>query len=557
MFRSTALFSLLLLLAPACRAEQALLWLPLSAQGAEKIIGLLETGGDLRLTAAFDELPKGLEDRIKKLELAGRLELALRPAGDPPLPLLYYPAAAEVAWQGKGSTAALTSDRYFLAARLGMAKEAAYKALKKNPEGLVSAPGGLVADYFPLARALGIKWLASGPAVSTAAAVFDCDGVYAVPFVQFSSSAAGAPFIIFDETLAPDPEALRALLAAELTASVPQRRVTVSEALKLAASTAAPAELLPSLTAPWSGDYTPWAAAPQQAGALAAFARTRADLMLHLNACQGDYKAAKPAFDEYFDLEGGRKLAALAYPDPDAAREAEIELQNALGNVYRLMQKQPPPWVFSTLSDAAGGAAEDKLQIKNVPDGFEIVNTGRKPDLPAAELPLSKGADPYQVWKLASFAVSASPEAVEFSFSTLQLDNPLRLASGFSHIRLDLYIDINHRPRAGISRFLSGRPLRLFPENAWEYALEISPSKAALYKVTPRGPAQIGTFKPRVENGAVHVRVPSGLLRGDPRLWGYAALLLAPKGAEDFTLTDYIASDISGGYIYAVRPGKK
>lgn len=557
MSRSTALFSLLLLLAPPLRAEQALLWIPLSGQGTEKIIGLLEAGSDLRLTAAFDELPKGLEDRIKKLEQAGRLELALRPAGDPPLPLLYYPAAAEVAWQGKGSTAALTSDRYFLAARLGMAKEAAYKTLKKNPEGLVSAPGGLVPDYFPLARALGIKWIASGPSASTAAAVLESDGVYAVPFVLFSSAATGAPFMVFDETSAPDPEALRALLAAELTASVPQRRATVSEALKLASSTAAPAEQLPFLTAPWSGDYTTWAAAPQQAGALAAFARTRADLMLHLNACQGDYKAAKPAFDEYFELEGGRKLSALAFPDPDAAREAEIELQNALGNVYRLMQKQPPPWVFSTLSDAASGAAEDKLQIKNAPDGFEIVNTGRKPDMPATELPLSKGVDPYRVWKLVSFKVSDSPEAVEFSFSTLQLDNSLRLASGFSHIRLDLYIDINHRPRAGISRPLNGRPLRLFPENAWEYALEISPSKAALHKVTPRGPAQTGTFKPRVENGAVKVSVPRALLPGNPRLWGYAALLLAPKGAEDFTLTDYIASDISGGYIYAVRPGNK
>ena len=557
MLRPTALFSLLLLLAPPCRAEQALLWIPLSGQGAEKIIWLLEAGSDLRLTAAFDELPKGLEDRIKKLEQEGRLELALRPAGDPPLPLLYYPAAPEVAWQGKGSTAALTSDRYFLAARLGMAKEAAHKTLKKNPEGLVSAPGGLVPDYFPLARALGIKWIASGPSVSTAAAVLDFDGVYAVPFVQFSSAAAAAPFLVFDETSAPDPEALRELLAAELTASVPQRRETVTAALKLASSTAAPAEQLPFLTGPWSGDYTPWASAPQQAGALAAFARTRADLMLHLNACQGDYKAAKPAFDEYFNLEGGRKLAALAYPDPDAAREAEIELQNALGNVYRLMQKQPPPWVFSTLSDAASGAAEDTLQIKTTPGGFEIVNTGRKPDLPAAALPLSKGADPYRVWKLASFSVGSSAEAVEFSFSTLQLDNPLRLASGFSHIHLDLYIDINHRPRAGMGRPLAGRPLRLFPENAWEYALEVSPAKAVLHKVTPRGSAKVGTFKPTVENGAVHVRVPRRLLSGNPRLWGYAALLLAPKDSEDFTLTDYIASDISGGYIYAVRPGKK
>jgi len=557
MSKLTAFFPLLLLLAASARAEQALLWIPAGGEGAEKVIAALEAGKDLRLTAAFDGLPAGLEERIKKLEKDGRLELALRPAGDPPLPLLYYPGAPETAWQGKGSTSAFTSDRYFLAARLGMAKEASFKTFKKNPEGLVSAPGGLAADYFPLARALGIKWIASGPSASTAAAVLEADGVYAVPFVKFSTAAADAPFVVFDETSAQDPQALRGLLAAELAASAPHKRATVSAALKLAASTAAPAEQISALAAPWSGDYSPWASAPQQAGALAAFAGTRADLMLHLNACQGDYKAAKPAFDEYFAAETGPGLAALANPDPDAARGAEMELQSALGNVYRLMRKPLPRWIFSSLADASAGTGEDKIQIETGGNGFKITNTSRKPDIPEIPQSLSKGADPYKVWKLASFAVEASSETVDFVFSPLALDNPRRLASGFDHIRLDLYIDINHRPRAGMSRPLEGRPLRLFPDNAWEYALEISPSGAVLHKITPRGPARAGSFAASAADGAVRVRVPRSALGGSPLLWSYAALLLAPKDDKTFILTDYIASEISGGYIYAVRPGGK
>ena len=55
----------------------------------------------------------------------------------------------------------------------------------------------------------------------------------------------------------------------------------------------------------------------------------------------------------------------------------------------------------------------------------------------------------------------------------------------------------------------------------------------------------------------IAVRVPAALLKGNPALWSYAALMLAPKDGGGFTITDYIAEEIANGYIYAVRPGKK
>jgi len=241
MQKTLAALALSLLFPALLAAQQAVLWVPADASGAEEVIAALELDNSLRLTAALSSLPKNLEERVKKLEKEGRLELALRPAGDPPLPLLYYPAAAEVKWTGKPSTATLPTEQYFLALRLSLARDAALKAFKKAPSGLVGPPGVLVADYFPLARALGIKWLATGPLSSTAAAVLESGGVYAVPFIDFSTApAAGGPaFTLFDETSSPDPAALRAMLLAELKASVPQKRVTVSEALKTAVSTGA------------------------------------------------------------------------------------------------------------------------------------------------------------------------------------------------------------------------------------------------------------------------------------------------------------------------------
>jgi len=108
-----------------------------------------------------------------------------------------------------------------------------------------------------------------------------------------------------------------------------------------------------------------------------------------------------------------------------------------------------------------------------------------------------------------------------------------------------------------MTRPLDGRPLRLFPQDAWEYALEITPAKASLYALTPSGPVVTGSYKPKAEGGAVTLRVPRAALRGNPLLWGYAALLLAPKTGGDLMITDYIAADVSGGYIYSVRPGDK
>jgi hypothetical protein len=287
-------------------------------------------------------------------------------------------------------------------------------------------------------------------------------------------------------------------------------------------------------------------------------ARTRADLMLHLNACMGDYATAKPAFEEYFSAEEGAKLLALAAADPEAARETEIELLGILGNTYRLMKKNPPAWIFSSLAEAEPSEpSAEQLQVSAGPDGFEIKNTSRKPELADLHAALPKTADPYKIWKLDRLKIEILPDSVTFRFYPLEIDNSKKLPSGFSQIALDLYIDVNHRLRAGQARFLAGRPFRPFPENAWEYALEITPYKASLYMATAKGPAVTATAQPRVQDGAVTVSLPRSALKGNPLLWAYSALMLEPAAARDLSVADYIAADISNGYIYAIRPGGK
>ena len=553
---------LMLALGPArADAQQALLWIPSRTAGIEEIVSILEENKDLRLTAALTEIPENTALRLKKLQEDGGLELAMRPEWDPPIPLLYYPSLETVKWEGKPSAPAFAeNDRQFLMFRLDRARETSERNFKKIPDGLVIPPGGLVGDYFPLARAIGVKWLACGPLASTAAAVFEADGVAAVPFIPYSGAAAGGGlrFTVFDETSAGDAAQLRTRLEEELRSAGRGETLTVSEALKTAPSSASSPSGIAAMSSPWSGDYTVWASTPLQRAAFAALARTRSDLMLYLNSRGGKYNSAKPAFDEYFSAENGEKIKSLSSSDLEARREAETAIRNSLGSAYHLMHRTPVKWSFSSLGDAVETAEnQERLRIASRPGEFEIRNVSGKPEIPLTGPRLSEGADPEKVWKLDKLKVEKLPDTIVFRLYPLTLDNSGNLPSGFGHVELDLYIDINRRVRAGMTRPLNGRPFRFSSESAWEYALEINPEKAVLYAADPKGPAVIGTFPVKAEDGAITVRVRRSVLKGNPLLWGYAALMLAPKEGEELAVTDYIAAGISGGYIRAVRPGRK
>jgi hypothetical protein len=594
------IFGLILLLpAKTLSAGTALLWIPREHSQIDDVISRVEAGLDLKLTAALGEVPASLAQRIKDLEFQGRLELTARPAGDPLIPLFYYAGQDAVRWRNKPSSAAFTSDPFFFALRMSDARDAYTGIFRRPPASLACAPGAIVPEYIPLAKALGFKWLAAGPLVSTAPfSVIDAEGVTLVPFSPAQAGTArteAAQFLVFDETLGLSGTDSRAALLAFLSAGSAPPYLTVSEALKSAVSTAMPAAQASQLTVPWSGDHTLWAGLPIQTGALTAFARTRSELMAHLNARQGDYKAAKAAFTEYFSVESGPKLLKLSDPDPEAARETEIEIQNALSNTYRLMDKVPPGWLFSTLSDIKEKAeSAEKITVEKSSAAFTLYNNDIRTLMPVGgsstqnerDLSTPAGAaktDPYKLWKLARVGVSWTDGDIYFSFTPLNTSSDSSFNNSFaeprpfeapdkgsgakedggafgpafSEARFDLYLDINNRPRAGSIRLLDGRAGRIFPDNAWEYALEVSPKAAALYAATTKGPGKIAALQTIFENGAFTVRVPRTALRGNPGLWSYAAFMLRTADDKIFLITDYLAEDFSSGYYYAVRPGKK
>jgi hypothetical protein len=549
----TFLLNLLLLLpAPPLRAGTALLWIPREHAAVDDVLSRLEAGKDLKLTAAVGEIPAAAAERMKALAAEGRLELAARPAGDPPMPLFYSAGEETVRWQGKLSSSAFTNDPFFLSLRMSDARDAYTKNFRHPPDGFVSSPGGIAAGCVPLAKAFGFKWLAAGPLVSTTPFNFiDAEGISLVPF-STTPAAGGSAFLVFDETTDAPGADSRAALLDFLSSNAHFPYLTVSEALKTAVSTTLPAAQAARSLAPWSGDYSLWASGRIQTGALTALARTRTDLMAYLNAAQGDYKAAKPAFAGYFSVESGPGLLRLSDPETETAKETEMEMQNVLADVYRLMDKAPPAWLFSPLADLKEKTEDaDKVTVAKSSSGFILNNSGRPPIPPAAA-----PADPNKAWKLARVELSWNDSEVSFSFTPLSaLETP---DEGISpNARFDLYIDVNNRPRAGAARLLEGRGGRIFPDNAWEYALEVSAAASTIYTFTTRGPQKAGNFQTVLKHGSFTARIPRTLLRGNPGLWSYTALMLYTRNGAAFTTTDFLAEDFSNGYYYSVRPGGK
>ena len=245
---SASLFLYLFIAPSRLNAGTALLWIPRGHDSMESVVSRLETDQNLKLTAALDEIPAGLAERIKDLSSQKRLELAARPQDDPVIPLFYYPREESVSWANKSSDGSYGNDPFFLSLRMSDAREAYVKNLGLPPEAFVSPPGGLVSAYIPLAKALGFKWLAAGvrPASSASFRVIDSDGVKLVLFSSAPPSGAmSAPyaheFIVFDETLDGRGEGAGPALLAFLSSASHFPLMTVSEALETAVSTSAPA----------------------------------------------------------------------------------------------------------------------------------------------------------------------------------------------------------------------------------------------------------------------------------------------------------------------------
>lgn len=614
-------------------AADVLLWIPSDDSNIEDVIDRISNNPDFKLTIAISKMPKNLAEKLNSLESKGQIELAMRIANDPILPLLYYPQNPQVTWINKISTNILTNNPYFFSLRMADAKEKFQINFKKNPVGFANLSGGVVRDYVTIAKTTGIKWISCGPFVSTTTLItlstpdvwqvttttltdkslpaqattegdksttaisadintisgniiapitnydmLSSEGVFFIPFSILEStdvisdcslpllqtkrvpvlpSTRTLKFWVIDETLNPETQIKsRDILLDIASSSKPNNFLTVSKAIEIAASTEVPKNQIENLFKPWTQDYTLWASSPAQFGAMLALDKTRQEIGVFLNSVQGDMKLVKNLYEDLYLLESSSIFLKLSNPDIEIVRETEVNFLNGLSDIYRQMNHNLPSWFLKPLAEFSSGTwLVEKVEISSGPFFFVFKNTSKKPDLPSKTPSLPKTANPSKIWKLDSFKVKWDDKNIILGFKPLEIDNSEKEPSGFSHIFIDLYIDINQRFMAGSGKLLEGRNARIFPEDAWEYALTLNSKKAEVFKISTAKIVSDFTTKPELDRQSnyIYVTIPRSILRGNPNLWGYSAFMMLETGDNNMHITDILAKEIANGYVYSIR----
>lgn len=452
--------------APAC----APLWVPPETYSAwSGLSRILEVRDEVRLTIALTpRMASRAKAALEPLVLAGRVELAARPEGDPWLPAVAYGRAPR------------PEDAI---GRLAAARDALRVAFPSATVSGFAAPGGAYDERLaPSLKRLGFSWGAIGggsgvdPTVSPAAV-----------FVEPWQPGRPCGLSVIDEALGTSASADLATLLKETRG---QWR-TLSEA----AASGAPA---------WAGSAVAWAASPLETpeaeSAWRQYEAAAAAVRAFQNSGAGSVATLERAGAALRGAQGTALYRALA--DPAAAAAARKQLESRLQAAYKAIGARAPAGL---LAEGVSGAvrlssAPGSLRI----DGGETLSTGSL--------------------RLRGMSVAWDDEGVTFG---LRLDAPPPAEAS-----VDVYIDLNGVPGAGRQALLPGRLGRLRSADAWELALSASPAAAALYRAASGGdPALLAEAKPRWDGRELSVRLPRSVLKGDPGRWGYAAAAFARPGS--------------------------
>jgi len=127
------------------------------------------------------------------------------------------------------------------------------------------------------------------------------------------------------------------------------------------------------------------------------------------------------------------------------------------------------------------------------------------------------------------FSLSEGPQYLIFRIRLGVIENPWDSPSGLSLQIIDIYIDLNNKIGAGSMQLLPGRNAYTRAEDAWEYAISVDGWGKTMYKIDSTGkPVKLADLEMKVNpiRGEVTIYVPKSLIRGEPRNWGYLAMVL-------------------------------
>ncbi|MFA6029534.1 MAG: glucodextranase DOMON-like domain-containing protein [Elusimicrobiota bacterium] len=481
--------------APVRAEDCAALWVPDGPVRAADVQAYLADPAS-RLSAALS--PEQVDRSTGLVELAsqGRLEFALRIPGDPLLPFIS---------RGRPQDAL---------ARVALARARHRDAFGALPAGIVPGAGALTAELAGPLAAQGLRWAAVGDYLAAPADAW--------------SRAAGL-------ALVPVAQGTAAVRVSSELSALPSCGRTVAE---LAASASA---LAPAVPPTWLGPLAEIERSSATRAALELYAAAAAALGEYQNSGGASLNTLEKATGELYAAQEGRFFL------PASAGASGPAFRGRVEKVFRTLGRSAPeslpaaelerstvPVPSTRVRALREGNA---LVFENAPApsaGLSADGTAREEHGPRAAPSTSTA-----LWDLSRMRVEWDEGSVVFTVGMRALERSSAAPSGFDRLLLDVYLDINNRPRAGSTDLLPGRPGFLASEDGWEYALVFGGWSAALYRFIPgQGPVLVEKLRPQPDAALPEVRVsvPRARLRGNPAGWGYLPLALeADKAAATRT----------------------
>ena len=514
----------------------ALLWIPEDSFSDWAALGaLLAREPALKLTVGLspEMITPAAKEALGPWLSKGRLEAALRLAGDPILPLI-----------AENPAAPRPED---VVRRIAAGRERYRAALGANPAGFAPGGGAVAPGLFGAFKEMGLSWVATGDYAPSTASWASSDGVSFVALRELDqerlsgSKESGCAAFVVDEA---DGLAAPGSMLSALGAGKGKGWTTVAEALLACRGAPRSAEAVKDWPS-WAGDLALWRA-PK---GWALYGDTALALERYQDSGGANLALLEAATEALDQAQAGRYYRLLASDNIEQARRADRELRQRLMAVYRSLKQTPPDALYDPIlgqaparpdpeKKPAQGEVSTDVHMSRGPAWIAFANPAgsfaRAPGEEAAPQEASASGEP---WRLVDFRVEWGREGIAFVYRLGALDRSISSPYGLGSLLLDTYIDVNRVAGAGAVELLEGRGAFAQPRDAWEYALAVTGWGAFLYRSNPSGaPVLLAKLPVTADPKTGHIRVVvrSAQLRGTPSRWGYivAAMALDPRTVD-------------------------
>jgi hypothetical protein len=450
---------------------------------------------------------------VKALVKAGRIEPAVSLVDEPVLPLIY-----------EFSTSTATDVKFSwpddVADIVARDQERVMQSWPKTPAGLVLRSEAFDSEMLPILKALGLSWVALGSPLYDArssSSNYFCNG-----FSVLSYKTVGSPEEIGEymrKTAAPGLSVFMLTGASGLT---PAKAIALAAALKgaeVVLPSAIPNGVLKELEASnrvrtVNSYYT------ARQDLWKKIAAARIEVENYKNSGNAQLKTLEAARSELYHLYASPLISSLSQSD---AQKDEQEFQAGLFNVYQLLGKRQP-------QEPQNGTALSSELFNSGTLGQYLVECSSC-NFTYHNPPVVEGGPAIE-----SFTMQMNDSEI---ICTVALAGTALPAEAY----VDVYMDLNNKRGAGATLMLP--PMKegyLNPEDAWEFALQISRSQAVLYRAgrfENSIVATIKTLKP------FEVSIARAVLRGNAMRWGYQAVLVTPSVLQKgfFDISDFLVKD--------------